>query len=332
MSKLNAHSARPRHKKSPLHVEQLEDRNLLSTFLVLDYTPDRIPTESVRAASFSSGFNIRTRGGYAPGFLDFNNNGVVSNADVNLAAREIANRTADYFSGFDVQVVFGDVRRNTNMGQRLLFEGQTGPDPVYVVYVGGSSFDRDPSVFGVAFQAPVGYNNEFYAHTFFANMVRWYVRNDPRATPEDFAQDVATTVAHEFGHLLGLGHVAGNPVGDPNPMNYTADPNTAYFPDAWDSQTELKDVWLNSFYGYQNPAQELLDSFAGQPAFDTDGLTYTSGEGEPDRLRAGEMVGHARHRKHESELDEIVRALSWQHRKTDPGLKQALDAVHALWV
>jgi hypothetical protein len=93
-------------------------------------------------------------------------------------------------------------------------------------------------------------------------------------------------VAHEFGHLLGLGHVYGNPAGDPNPMNYNADPGTAYFPDADYPLIQLRDTNLNASWGPQDPAAEIRASLAGQPAFPTTGLIYTIAPGGSKRLSA----------------------------------------------
>jgi hypothetical protein len=282
-------------------VEALEDRTLPSNVLLIDFSPDRMPRETQQPGTFASGFQVHTGNGRSPGFLDFDHNGKVNRADVNLAVREIVQRVQAYFTGYDVSVQWGDVGRNTQLGrrERVVSRDAASPEHLYVVYLGGMAFDGSRGTFGEAYQAPVGDNLEYYAFAFSTSMIRWYQRNLPSASPERFAADVGTTVAHEFGHLLGLGHVLGNPPGDPNPMNYNVDPLTGYFPDTVYPQIDLRDTSLDPYWGPQDPAAEIRASLAGQPAYDTTGLIYSllPGAGgkriELEKTTAREIAGPA---------------------------------------
>jgi hypothetical protein len=284
-------------------VEPLEDRTLPTNLIFLDFTPDKVPGEARRPDSFISGFHLRGPHGHTPTFLDFNHDGKVNGADAVLAYQDILVDMAHYYAGFDAIVTGGDLGRNTQLGWDWHLMGQTVPDlHVYVMYVGGMSFDGDIGTFGESYQAPPGFNLEWYAFDFSSSMIRWYMQNNPTAAPEQFAQDVALTAAHETGHMLGLGHVFANPPGDTNIMNYNADPATANIPDRVYPLIELRDINLNPVWGPQNPAQEVRDSLAGQPAYPTAGLTYTTGGGGSapkrgglERTSAAEVVGPVPH-------------------------------------
>jgi hypothetical protein len=278
-------------KKRP-SVEVLEERTLLSNILLVDFSPDWLPHEGRRLPPFSHGFQIRNAHGRPFRFLDFDHDGRVNGNDVRLMAQAIVQRVDTYFAGYDLTIESGDLGKNTQLGLRtrqIALDAAT-PEHVYVIYVGGVAFGGDISTFGEAYQAPVGYNLEYYAYAFSESMIRWYQQNLRSASPQEFANDLGTTVAHEFGHLLGLGHVLGNPLGDPNPMNYNANPDTAYFPDATYPQIELRDTNLNAYWAPQDPAAEIRASLAGQPAYDTTGLIYNIAPGGSKRLASREVT------------------------------------------
>jgi hypothetical protein len=276
---------------------------------VVACNPDRILGDRQRAEPFTRPFGRRLDG-HTPRFLDFNHDGRVSAADVGPAVQQILLDTAAYLAGFDVVVVPGDVGRNTNLGQRLLHLGYVTGNPTYVVYVGGLDFDTTPEdtklqlfpTFGASFQAPVGFNLQDDAFTYFTTMAVWYQANRPGATPEQFAQDAALTVVHEFGHLLGLGDTLQGPVtGDDNSiMTRFVAPNRATFPDRVYRDVQWTATGRDAPFldGPQNPAAEVHASLQGQPAFSTAGLFSSNDRGPgipfarrpPHSIRAGKTA------------------------------------------
>ncbi len=254
--------------------EMLEGRQMLAAnnVLVLDFTPDAVP-DGVRPSSFVSTFNnLRYSNGTAPSFLDFNGNRYIDNNDVALAAQQIANQTAAIFakslpSGYNVgvNVRYSDTFGDSNWGQRYLEWGRRAGQNNYVsvMYVGGYSFDRRANIIGVGCQAYSGQNLEHYAYAFTSSIGDYLMRNVPNATTADFVYQVAETIAHEAGHLMGLGHQYNHPQGGNSIMNYSSNPRTAYF------TNEFYYAETYSRYGtswqQQNPYHELWYSLTSQP-------------------------------------------------------------------
>ena len=330
--------SRPRPHSYRPALEALEDRRLLTNYLILDFSPD------TGRSWFSQAFtdpNLTTRRGYRPAFLDFNGDGYVNGQDVDLAARAVANRAAQLLRGFDIRVHYGDVQQNTNWGRQWLDYGTYyRSEQVFVIYVGGySGKDGGGSwVLGEAYQPPVGYVKETYGNVY-ASSATDHLLHSSGATRQAFVDEVACAAVHEFGHLVGLGHVKGNPRKDPyqNIMNYSANHSKATIPNATYTAIELQTTNGQSYYGRQNPAQELAHSLAGEPSW----LSY----GYNTRLQTGPLhslaadargrwfereEGHHRSQEahgptamnHDASLALALHATGREH-------KQAVDAVFA---
>src|SRR5690242_11377729 len=135
ISRLFSRDSRPASRPS-LKVEPLEDRSLLANYLLLDYSPDSIAGERVRANDFVSAFSLRRSDGLAPAFLDVDGDRFITRNDQTLMASQIANRTAAIFRGFNANVFFGDVFQNSHMGLSWMQSEYTNPqNRVYVMYV-----------------------------------------------------------------------------------------------------------------------------------------------------------------------------------------------------
>jgi hypothetical protein len=204
----------PRHRRRP-GVEPLEDRTLpTATRLLIDFTPDTgaAMKRDFRRRDFVDAFQITDASGQSPHFLDFNGDGVVdTTTDPALARDLIVERVRNYFApflGLNVSVQGIDFGANTDEGTRQLFQGIGSRRlQVFVMYVGGSEGDpRFSDTSGLSFQANLGHNWEGFGHAYADQIVWMFLHDDPQASPFEFAAFVASTVAHEMGHMLGLGH------------------------------------------------------------------------------------------------------------------------------
>jgi hypothetical protein len=249
-------------------LESLEDRLVpTTTRLVVDFTPDtNIPNEypGFHRRNFVDDFH----GNANLHFLDFNHDGVVNLRDALLAMQLIlAKVSADYgpYASYGARVLGIDLQQQTNRGAAELKRGLARKGPqVFVMYVGGSN--NDSGVFGESYQAAVGFNNEDYGRAYTHSIVGFFRGQMPSATPDDFASYVASTISHEFGHMLGLGHPIPDYQDVHNIMDSSADGKAdLFYTNTYLAQLYLTPTSSNTTPGLQNPAQELIASFEGQP-------------------------------------------------------------------
>ncbi len=277
-------------------LEALEERRVPANFLVIDFTPDAMPGE-YQNKPFADTFNLRDAYGRPYGFLDMNRDGIVNATDVSLAAQQVYARVGRYLQGFNISVYAGDLWQDTGWGKSWLTYGQrSAQDQVFVVYAGGWNLgllglsNIPTTVAGVANQAPVGYNNEFYALAWTSTLAELFPRGTMGpVTPSNFVEVTAWTIAHEFGHLTGLGHTMAN--GSPydfndtyhSVMNYLSGTQAQYaqYPNAVYPNIELRDLNGNPSIGSQNPAVEMALSLQGQPTAPSNfRAPYTGGQGQ----------------------------------------------------
>jgi hypothetical protein len=248
-----------RTRKSAMCVpETLEVRQMLSakSVFVLDFTPDYRSMGSLQE-TFS---NVRFANGSVPAMFDFDRNGQLTGNDVRLAANEITSRVRGYFSSYlaanRVSIIAGDINAGSNqlLGDQWLRYGlRTNAVTVSVMYFGGRSAGGE---YGRAPLALDGYNVEGFGEVYVRTIAVDTVNRNPRATPTEFAISVASTTAHELGHMMGLRHATSGPAN--NVMVPGRGRANNYFPNQAVS-TEAGRA--------QNPHHELWYSFQGQPSY-----------------------------------------------------------------
>src|SRR5262249_25621750 len=98
------------------------------------------------------------------------------------------------------------------------------------------------------------------------SIVTYFAGRNRGASPEDFADYTASTIAHEFGHMLGLGHPFPDYQDVHNIMDSSADGKADHFyTTPYLAQLMLTPNSSRTTLGLQNPDQELIASFQGQP-------------------------------------------------------------------
>lgn len=187
--------------------------------------------------------------------FDFNHDGRVTQADVDLAAGQIASKVQGYYSPFlslGLKVYYGDTASETSMGTRWLNFGLSNSSvQVAVNYLGGRS--SLGSEFGRSPQAPDGTNVEGYGETYTKTIAQTLLAANPNATSNDFATYVASTSAHELGHMMGLRHSTSGPTN--NLMNSGRTRGSDY----------IVNGAVNTDNGYRQDAYaELTRSFKGE--------------------------------------------------------------------
>lgn len=246
-----------RRSKTSLNVESMEERALMTAnYFVLDYTPD------YHQGSFVDTFvNARTPQGYAPAFLDFNGDRTVNAKDAEIAAGQITAKVQSIFAPFsnvaanNLKFVSGDVTKNTNLGYQWLNYGSYYPSvEVAVIYIGGTDRATPEGAAGRAPQAAPGTNIEGYGNVY-SRITANIFSKSPYATKANFVNTVATDIAHELGHMMGLGHTAATD--NYNIMNGKVVDTVKY------SYSFVNATIRTENGTYQNAYMELNNSFRG---------------------------------------------------------------------
>ncbi len=255
-----------------LEMETLEGRLLPArTVFALDFTPDYRNMGSL----YSTFFNVRNSAGYSPRFLDFNGDNRITPTDVNLAANAITSMVRSHYRsylGMNLSIVGGDVTQQTHWGHRWLSYGLQNATHVSVIYLGGRSVGGE---FGRAPIAQRGYNVEGFGEVYVRTIAYHLWNRDARATPADFARQVASTTAHELGHMMGLAHA------------YSGPRENLMLPSRQRTNNYFVNQAVRTDRGVQNAHHELVYSFRGQRSFyqvvsrgvpDTAGHDHSHGE------------------------------------------------------
>lgn len=277
---------RQRHRFFRPAAELLEERIVLTNYVVLDFTPDTIANEYAVgrfADVFAAGSVNNTNR-----FLDYDGNNTINQDDAKIAVGKIASRVNRLLKPFrqdpNIDLVVMHTPGLTSSadpgaGERKLAEGQAAADEnVYVVYIGNTRPEPDLPDLGIAHQAFAGENNEFYSYVFAGGVkshlasgnYRW--KPQAKLTSVDFTNEVAFTVAHELGHLWGLGHlidVDSTPGNAFSPDNYHhvmntpkyANPAAARFLNDATHRMEIGNATTGAIsYQHVSAKQEVRDS------------------------------------------------------------------------
>lgn len=276
--------------KTTLSVEALEDRALMAftTRIVLDFTPDH------RSGAFIDTFILaqqQLRAGDASALvLDITGDSRLGPDDFEGLAYLIGERTKDFFAPVlkklgdvakSVKFKIGDLYGTSLLGYKQLKKGKMWPNmQVQVMYLGGSNISSYDTI-GLANLAPKGKNVEGYSDVY----TRTIYEISKGRSAQYFIDTVASTAAHELGHMYGLDHTERG-INDIMAAYATNKPGRTRF--------------------YWDAIRELRKSFTGQPQI----RANIKGEGT-FLMAPGSEHGHAH--GHEHDLDgghDLGRAIS----------------------
>jgi len=264
-----------------------ENKGHGSNYIVLDFSPDVIANE-LQPANFLSMFESGAYTYSSHPFLDFDNDFVVNGSDAVIARDQITedvrrrllpliNAGGPGVDPLDIRVrgVRESLTVNNQEGQTLLDKGRQRDDlNVFVFYVGGaleSQFPGASTTLGLAQQAGVDENLEGYGFVF-AETAADRVLLEPNVDSKLYVERMSSAVVHELGHLIGLGHVEGDPEKDNSVMNYNAPIPTSLFldDDNYQHQTELFSFEYNDFY-HETLVNQHVEAYA---SFYYDGTNF----------------------------------------------------------